>query len=86
MAGGIKIVVGGDIKVIDCGFSGLDFGIDAENCKDLVINRNHFNDVTSPVKVKNFSTCSTMAITGYFKCREAGRNHLLRSLVQTILA
>ncbi len=50
MACGIKIVGGSDIKVIDCRFSGLESGIDAENCKDLVINGNHFQDVTSPVK------------------------------------
>lgn len=50
MAGGIKIVSGSGIKVINCGFSGLNIGIDAENCEDLVINGNHFNDVISPVK------------------------------------
>lgn len=55
MAGGIKIVGGHNIRVLNCGFGALDFGIDAEDCTDLVVEGNEFSEVTSPVKAKRIN-------------------------------
>ena len=52
VAGGIKIVGGHNIQILDCGFDGLDFGIDAEDCSDLIVEGNKFSEVASPVKAK----------------------------------
>lgn len=53
MSGGIKIIGGSDIRVMDNNFGGLDYGIDAEDCKNLIVEGNKFSEVTSPVKARN---------------------------------
>ncbi|MFS2265112.1 hypothetical protein [Vibrio vulnificus] len=52
MAVGIKIVGGADIRITDCGFSGLEGGIDAEDCTGLQLKGNSFDRVTTPVKAR----------------------------------
>ena len=52
MAVGIKIMGGADIRIINCGFSGLDGGIDAEDCSGLHLSGNRFDRVRSPVKAR----------------------------------
>ncbi|ELA7356085.1 hypothetical protein NB498_16195 [Vibrio alginolyticus] len=50
MAVGIKIVGGADIRITNCGFSGLEGGIDAEDCSGLQLKGNSFDRVRNPVK------------------------------------
>ncbi|EGQ7845337.1 hypothetical protein RV040_004882 [Vibrio alginolyticus] len=52
MTVGIKIVGCADIRITDCGFSGLEGGIDAEDCSGLQLNGNRFDRVRSPVKAR----------------------------------
>lgn len=52
MAVGIKIVGGADIRITDCNFSGLEGGIDAEDCSGLYLNGNCFDSVKSLVKAR----------------------------------
>jgi hypothetical protein len=55
LAGAIKIMGGSDIRIIDCGFSNFENGVDAEDCSGLHINGNHFNNVKNPVKARKIN-------------------------------
>ena len=46
---------GSDIRIIDCGFSNFENGVDAEDCSGLHINGNHFNNVKNPVKARKIN-------------------------------
>lgn len=55
MAGAIKIMGGSDIRIINCGFSDFENGVDAEDCSGLHINGNHFHNVKTPVKARRIN-------------------------------
>lgn len=47
---GIRIEGCSSIEIINCGFEGLDIGIDASDSADLLIDGARFNNVKTPVK------------------------------------
>lgn len=52
MVVGIRIVGGADIRITDCGFYGLEGGVDAEDCSGLQLKGNCFDRVKTPVKAR----------------------------------
>ncbi|MGU5693320.1 MULTISPECIES: hypothetical protein [Aeromonas] len=52
MAVGIKIVGCSEVRITDCGFSGLDGGIDVEDSSEVHLSGNRFDRVKSPVKAR----------------------------------
>jgi hypothetical protein len=52
MITGIKIFGASDVKIIDCGFSGMDIAIDVVDSKNISLHENDFGDSRIGVKAK----------------------------------